>query len=115
MNVETFDAYQEGVARTAIYPEHGSGSVMALSYLGLGLGEVGEIQGKIKKIMRDEGSWVTPEKREELLFEMGDALWYLTRLADELGASLGLVAALNLGKLEGRAERGTLQGSGSDR
>ncbi len=47
----TFDEYQERALKTAIYP--GTGSMMGLAYCGLGLGETGEVQGKIKKIMRD--------------------------------------------------------------
>jgi NTP pyrophosphatase (non-canonical NTP hydrolase) len=114
-SIATFEEYQAAVARTAIYPESGTGSVIALTYLGLGLGEAGEIQGKLKKLLRDQDGWVSPDRREALLLEAGDLLWYVTRLAEELGASLQLVAGLNIGKLASRDERGTLRGSGDHR
>jgi NTP pyrophosphatase (non-canonical NTP hydrolase) len=113
--VETFEEYQRAVARTAIYPESGSGSVVALTYLGLCLGEAGEIQGKLKKLLRDADGWVSPQRREDLLYEAGDVLWYLARLSEELGASLELVARLNITKLADRVERDTLHGSGDHR
>ena len=48
----TFDEYQEATAETAIYPEAGTGSQIALAYVALGLSEAGEIQGKVKKTGR---------------------------------------------------------------
>lgn len=94
-----FNAYQQTTRSTAIYPEAGTGSVLALAYVGLGLGEVGEIQGKLKKVLRDDAGQLSQEKREALVGELGDVLWYCARLADELGVSLSQVADLNLGKL----------------
>jgi NTP pyrophosphatase (non-canonical NTP hydrolase) len=108
-----FDKYQSETKATAVYP--GQGTIIGILYCGLGLGEAGEIQGKLKKILRDDDSVVTDERREALAGEMGDALWYLARLSDELGISLGDVASQNLSKLNSRKERGTLQGSGDNR
>jgi len=50
-----------------------------------------------------------------LVFELGDVLWYIARLAAELGASLDDVARLNLDKLADRATRGVIGGSGDHR
>ncbi len=110
-----FAEYQARATETAIYPGAGTGSTLALTYIGLGLGEVGEIQGKIKKIMRDDHGQLSDEKRMKLLDETGDALWYLTVLVEELGDSMDAVAQRNLEKLASRQERGVLGGSGDDR
>lgn len=108
----TFDEYQEKTKETAIYPSVGERFVYPT--LGL-LGEAGEVAEKVKKIFRDEGGVVTPEKREEIKKEMGDVLWYLSQLAAELGLSLKEIAADNVKKLESRKIRGTLNGNGDNR
>lgn len=110
-----FDEYQEMAGTTAMYPEMNTGSALALAYVGLGLGEAGEIQNKLKKILRDSGGLVTPETRLALLNEAGDVLWYLARMCTELGAELGDVAEMNVEKLTSRKERGVIQGSGDNR
>ena len=107
--------YQTQATATAIYPGAGTGSASALAYLGLGLGEAGEIQGKIKKILRDDSGEISQEKRLELAKELGDLLWYVALLADELDFGLQHVARLNLTKLASRADRGVLAGSGDNR
>ena len=111
----SFEQYQLAAHDTAIYPGAGSGNWAAISYLGLGLGEVGEIQGKLKKIVRDDNGVVTEEKRQALRGEMGDALWYLANLASELGVGLEDIAADNIKKLASRKARNVLMGSGDDR
>ena len=115
MNDLSFDLYQCFAADTAIYPESGTGSPMALAYVGLGLGEIGEIQGKIKKILRDSDGVVTDEARSAIRAEIGDALWYLARLCSELSIPFGDAAERNVAKLASRQERGVLHGSGDDR
>jgi len=110
-----FAAYQAAVATTAIYPESGTGSALALAYVGLGLGEAGEIQGKIKKIIRDDGGSITDAARIAIAKELGDLLWYVARAASEISMPLEVIAQMNLNKLSDRMERGVLQGSGDDR
>jgi NTP pyrophosphatase (non-canonical NTP hydrolase) len=105
--------YQRFTRDTAIYPGAMTGSVQALTYLALGLtGEAGEIANKAKKLLRDGD---TPELRYALTGELGDVLWYLTRLADELYISLESLAASNAAKLRDRQVRGVLGGSGDHR
>lgn len=111
----TLDEYQALTAATAVYPDAETGSMLALAYVGLGLGEVGEIQGKIKKILRDDQGRVSNEKRIQIASEVGDALWYLARLAKELGFTFEEVAYMNLEKLADRKSRGVLTGSGDER
>lgn len=108
-----FSDYQRQTAATAIYP--GQGTITGILYTGLGLGEAGEVQGKLKKVLRDSNGVVTDEARAAIAKELGDLLWYVSQTASELDLDLGEVAEGNLRKLAGRAERGTLQGSGDDR
>lgn len=109
----TLDDYQNGTAKTAIYPREGVGGIV---YCTLGLtGEAGEIANKVKKILRDEGGQLTEEKRCQLVDELGDVMWYVSQLATELGTRLEDVAHRNLDKLAARKEKGTLSGSGDKR
>ena len=106
-----FDYYQEKTSSTAIYPEEN-----ALYYLTLGaVGETGEIANKVKKIIRDRAGVLTEDDRVAICDEIGDTLWYLAQLADQLGASLGEIAQGNLSKLASRQQRNQLKGKGDQR
>ncbi len=106
------EAYQEKAMKTAVYPKVGENLV----YPVVGLAnEAGEVAGQLKKLMRDDGGKLTPERTERILAELGDVLWYTAAVAAELGVSLGWVAARNLEKLADRQERGKLQGDGDKR
>jgi len=115
-NALELEEYQRLTDSTAIYPETGTGSAQALAYVALGLtGEAGEVSNKVKKILRDSKGEVSDEIRDYLVAEVGDTLWYLARLATELGVSLGQVGQANLDKLNSRKERGVIGGSGDVR
>jgi NTP pyrophosphatase (non-canonical NTP hydrolase) len=109
-----FREYQRLTNTTAIYPEKGTRSLAALSYVALGLAsEAGEVAGKVKKLIRDGD---TPEKRHAIRKECGDVLWYLAQTLTELGAfDMELCAVENIENLAGRAARGTLHGEGDNR
>lgn len=113
--------YQEFVKSTAQYtewndPEKTRGLPI---YAALGLcGEAGELVEKIKKLWRNE-----PEKgfynrmllltpATTLLFELGDVLWYLTEICNQLDISLEDVMAANIVKLSGRVKNNTILGEG---
>lgn len=116
MTETTFSEYQKRTADTAIYPGAGDpDSILGLTYVALGLGETGELQGKVKKILRDDNGVLTPDKHAALVGELGDVLWYVSQMATQLGVTLDSVAADNLAKLAGRKSRGVLQGSGDNR
>ena len=109
----TFKEYQKLAAKTALYPDHDNGNFI---YPALGLaGEAGEVANKIKKIFRDDVGKITPEKKSEIEKELGDVLWYVSRLAVELGLSMEGVAIKNIENLTARLKRGTLHGSGDNR
>ena len=107
-----FKEYQKRARTTAIYPNLGKNFV----YPTLGLaGEAGEVAEKIKKVIRDAAGEVSPERKAELSKELGDVLWYVANLAEELGLNLDEIAANNLTKLKSRAERGQIHGAGDNR
>ena len=110
----TFEQYQWEAAKTAIYPQAGTGSWDAIDYCLLGLGgEIGELLQKRKKIIRDG---VHGDDRDKLCSELGDVLWYVAMLCKELQSlTLTGIAMGNLEKLRDRQQRGTLQGSGDNR
>ena len=105
------DDYQAAARRTAIYAEH-----HRVIYPALGLAsEAGEVAGKVKKVLRDQGGDFAQAPTDALKDELGDVLWYVAVLAGDLGLSLDDIAAANLAKLTSRQERGTLGGAGDVR
>jgi len=124
------DLYQEIAIKSAIYP--GLDSVWGISYCAHKLaGEAGEFNEHFGKALRDDGlleiaklgkvryhvtvNPLTDQRREALLKELGDCLWYISALSRELGVSLASVMLMNLRKLSSRSQRDKLQGSGDER
>lgn len=109
MSIPTFKEYQAEARKTAGYDP-----ALKITYPTMGLvGEAGELANKVKKILRGDGN--NPELIEGIVAEMGDILWYLSTLADDVGVPLDEVAALNIRKLRDRQARGTLRGAGDNR
>ena len=125
----SLDFYQEIATRSAVYP--GQGSVLGLMYCSLKLnGEAGELAEHVGKAMRDDDlvepdlarptsiGWMnelTPERKALIIKEVGDNLWYLSAICNELGIKLSDAAIGNLTKLSDRQDRGVLRGSGDER
>lgn len=110
INMDLTD-YQKEIPKFATYPGKDSKEQKELLYLTLGLaGEAGEFTDKIKKILRD-GTY----DEEALKDELGDVLWYLSRLAWFFNSDLEGLALRNYIKLSDRAKRGVLKGSGDTR
>jgi NTP pyrophosphatase (non-canonical NTP hydrolase) len=106
-----FSEYQRISRSTARYPR-----AEALTYPALGLaGEAGEFADHAKKVIRDDGGEVTPQRRAAMAKELGDVLWYVAQLATELELELDEIARENVEKLRSRQRRGVLAGSGDER
>ena len=108
----TFNDYQKETNKTAIYPDRGHNFVYPV--LGM-MGEAGEVAEKIKKVWRDKNNVVSNEDKLEIKKEMGDVLWYLSQLAEELEIDFDDVAQTNINKTQSRMTRNLLHGSGDNR
>ena len=114
--------YQSLARKTAVY-DFGDYPLLALSE------EVGEVMGKIAKFGRKNSVPVhlvieaiakpvndaQLKLREEVSKEMGDVIWQWVNLCHELDMNPAQIMQDNLDKLQGRQERGTLEGSGDER
>ena len=91
-----------------------------LIYPAIGLaGEAGEVANKVGKMLRDNeippdgGEPVFDmdfEQRIGLAKELGDVLWMLTAVSNDLGFDLEEIATMNLEKLRSRQRRGVCGG-----
>ena len=72
-----------------------------LTVAALGLGEAGEFQNIIKKVLA-HGHPLDEATTNKLIDEAGDILWYLQEVADALGISLRTIADRNITKLKAR-------------
>ena len=106
-----FNEYCKAAATTDRYPNECKPWVYALGLTG----EAGELADKIKKAYRDDNGVFNQEKRDAIAKELGDVLWYVTRLGATLGFSLEEIAQRNIEKLADRAKRSVINGSGDNR
>lgn len=105
--MEKFNEYHEFVKTMKVYPEK-----HAIVYPTLGMqGEAGEVSEKVKKWLRGDKDL----DKAELIKEVGDVMWYISSLADDLGYTLQDVIDANVTKLTSRKERGVLHGNGDNR
>lgn len=111
-----FDTYQKKIRETDLGtgPQHGIKPFWLYYVLGIA-GETGELVEKIKKHFRDDYGVMTEKKKEEIIKEMGDCLWYHARLADALDIKFSDVAKDNITKLLDRKNRNKIHGDGDNR
>ena len=103
----TIEEYTKFVQSMKVYPER-----QAIIYPTLGIaGESGEVSEKVKKWLRGDKEL----DKAELVKELGDIMWYITSLADDLGYSLQQVIDANVAKLKSRKARGVQKGDGDNR
>jgi NTP pyrophosphatase (non-canonical NTP hydrolase) len=100
--------YQQWTLTTSVYPGAGEHNLPEGIYLTLGLAsESGEVAGKLKKFLRGD----KPDP-EGFLSELGDVLWYLARLCDNIGITVEELADYNYKKLEERKAKNIIKGDG---
>tara|TARA_R110000765_G_scaffold89326_1_gene170565 strand:- start:342 stop:662 length:321 start_codon:yes stop_codon:yes gene_type:complete len=92
--------YTDFTRKTARYPKR-----REKEYLMLGLmNEAGEVGGAFKKEIRDH-----IDNTELIIDEMGDVLWYLTRLCDVYNIKLSELMVNNMDKLMNRMDKEQLK------
>ena len=85
--------------------------------------EAGEVAGVMKRFHRGDEKYrlgnfapvIAPFAREKLAAELGDVLWYVAMIADELEIPLVDIAQGNIAKLQDRKARNVITGSGDNR
>ena len=113
MNIEE---YRVWTRTTAKYPKEPVEFEPSFPYLIMGLaGEAGEVANKYKKIIRDKSGIMDHEDEVGIVDELGDVLWYIARIVDELGYGFEDLTGVNYQKLQSRIERGVIGGSGDNR
>lgn len=109
----TFDDYQKAAYSTNLKNEDKFKELMQ-QVLGL-CDETGEVQAVFKKWIRDQDADFDKLDVQNLKKELGDILWYVAVVAEDLGLTLGEIAEANVAKLADRQKRGVLGGSGDNR
>lgn len=108
-HLSDLDAYQDQ-AYTYAQP-----SAKGLMYLIPGLAaEAGEVAGVYAKFLRDTNRELNPIQ-DQMMKELGDCLWFVASIAKLYNVKLSDIAKMNIEKLEGRLQRGTIGGSGDER
>lgn len=97
----------------------------SLDHFVMGLAEeAGEVAGVMKRFHRGDDKYIrrdayfkhlSDEAKHKLKAEIGDVLWYVAMIADELEITLEEVAQHNIDKLADRAKRKVITGSGDNR
>jgi NTP pyrophosphatase (non-canonical NTP hydrolase) len=85
--------------------------------------EAGEVAGVMKRFHRGDEKYrsvihptrLSPSAQDKLKVEIGDVLWYIAMIADELEITLEEVAKYNIDKLADRAARKAIKGEGDNR
>lgn len=90
--------------------------------------EAGEVSGVMKRFHRGDEKYkvhrplsntkqeeLSQFAKEKLIDEIGDVLWYIAMIADELETTLETVAEHNIKKLADRQSRNVITGSGDNR
>lgn len=84
-----------------------------LDYLAAGIGsEAGEVLSEYKKIARNDNRVLTPERKERILAEVGDVLWYAMAICIALKANIDDVIDNNQAKLFARMDAGEINERG---
>ncbi len=109
---QTAEQYKQFLRDTAWYKHAGHNDSGEIAYLALGLaGETGEFIDEVKKIVRVCGFnnynefrriMAEPKHAGKLVEELGDTLWYMTRIMDVLNIDMQELMIRNTFKLYAR-------------
>jgi NTP pyrophosphatase (non-canonical NTP hydrolase) len=111
--MKNIDIYQ---AKTAETDESQKCTSPSYLYYVLGLcGESGEVAEKFKKLLRNKKGKLDDDFLEDITSELGDIMWYVSRLSFHLGLDMSEILDYNLEKLKSRKERGVLKSQGDKR
>ena len=92
--MDTLEKYSKFQKSTEIKNE------FSLQYMTIGLGgEIGEVLNEIKKLERDDKNVLSNARREKIITELGDVMWYLTGICNRLNCSIEDVLKNNIEKL----------------
>lgn len=72
--------YRKSMWKFAVYPNSGSNPLYA--ELGL-LSEIGELAGEAKRVIRDDEGEITSKRKDNMIAELGDIMWYLSAISHE--------------------------------
>lgn len=78
-------------------------------------GIVAKIQQELKKLHRDDGGYLSTERRERFLSLFSSYLVKLEAILFDVGSNLTEAMDINIEKLYSRKERGVIQGDGDNR
>lgn len=98
--LEKYEEFCGRTDRTYSCPDH----VSKMHYLMGLVAEVGEVSALFQKAIREDKTLDVYINREEFMDEMGDVLWYFTRLANSHGLSIQNIMNHNRFKLNTREE-----------
>lgn len=102
--MKEFSEYEDFVESMRVFP-----AAHKIVYPALGLaGEAGEATEKVKKWLRGDREL----DKEGLIKELGDVMYYITALANDIGYSLQDVIDTNVKKLTERKKNDKIKGNG---
>ena len=71
-----------------------------INYYAIGLGgEVGEVLNEIKKLHRDDNDILTEYRKNNIISELGDCMWYIQGICNNLDIKLEDVLNKNINKI----------------
>lgn len=93
--------FNRGIAEL-MEDDDATAAFLRMSYISGKLnGEAGEFVEEVQKSLRDSGGDFT-KRREDMILELGDVMWYVTAACIELGITLDELTNQNKVKLQAR-------------
>lgn len=102
--ITSLDQYQLATEQLKVLPEGWTENYVnlwiQLTAFGL-MEEAGEVAKAFREIQIELG-YISDARRQELILELGDVMWFLAQLALTLNIPLSTIASRNIEKLEER-------------